>query len=56
MLTEAEKTDTRRFCGYPALAGQAAFQQSATLEHRLAHLAPAEIAVPGIGTISHAAH
>jgi hypothetical protein len=45
MLTEAEKTDTRRFGGYPALAGQAVFQQSATLEHRLAHLAPAEEAV-----------
>jgi hypothetical protein len=45
MLTEAEKTDTRRFCGYPALAGQAAFQQSAPLEFRLAHLSASEAAV-----------
>jgi len=45
MITEAEKTDTRRFCGYPALAGQAAHYQSAPLEFRLAHLAPAEESV-----------
>ena len=42
MLTEAEKTDTRRFCGYPALAGQAALFQSKPLEFRLAHLSPTE--------------
>jgi len=45
MLTEAEKTDTRRFCGYPALAGQAAFYRSAPLEFRLTHLSAPEQAV-----------
>ncbi len=45
MLTEAEKTDTRRFCGYPALAGQPALLGNAALEFRLDRLSPAEEAV-----------
>ncbi len=42
MLTEAEKTDTRRFCGYPTLGAQAV---SSNLDHRLTHLSAAELAV-----------
>ena len=43
MLTEAEKTDTRRFCGYPALGSQAVLPT--TLEHRLNTLSATETAV-----------
>lgn len=45
MLTEAEKTDTRRFCGYPALAGQQALLGNAALEYRMDHLSDPEQAV-----------
>jgi hypothetical protein len=41
MLTETEKTDTRRFCFYPALAGQALLA-AAPLEYRMNHLSSAE--------------
>jgi hypothetical protein len=51
-LTDAEKTDARRFCGYPAYgAGSAGFQNwrfyqaYGLLEFRLNNLAPAEEAV-----------
>jgi hypothetical protein len=49
MFTDAEKTDVRRYCGYPAYgAGDAGFQgwrffqAYGTLEYRLNNLAPAE--------------
>ena len=42
MLTEAEKTDTRRFCGYPPLGAQPA---SSNVDHRLTQLSGAELAV-----------
>lgn len=51
-FTDAQKTDIRRFCGYPAYgAGPAGFnswrffQAYGTLEYRLNNLAPAEVAV-----------
>lgn len=51
-LTEGQKTDIRRFCGYPAYGAGAAgfnswrfFQAYGTLEYRMNNLAPAEIAV-----------
>jgi hypothetical protein len=51
-FTDAQKADIRRFCGYPAYGATAAgfsnwrfFQAYGTLEYRLNHLAPAEIAV-----------
>ncbi len=51
-LTDAEKTDARRFCGYPAYgAGTAGFQNwrfyqaYGLLEFRLDNLANAELAV-----------
>lgn len=49
MFTDAEKTDVRRFCGYPAYGAGAAgfqgwrfFQAYGLLEYRLNNLAPAE--------------
>ena len=49
MFTDAEKTDIRRFCGYPAYGMGAAgfqgwrfFQAYGLLEYRLNNLAPAE--------------
>lgn len=52
VFTDAQKTDVRRFCGYPAFGAGAAgfsswrfFQAFGTLEYRLNNLAPAEIAV-----------
>jgi hypothetical protein len=49
MFTDAEKTDIRRFCGYPAYGAGAAgfqgwrfFQAYGLLEYRLNNLAPAE--------------
>jgi hypothetical protein len=52
MFTDAQKTDIRRFCGYPAYGAGAAgfsswrfFQAYGTLEYRLNNLSPAEIAV-----------
>jgi hypothetical protein len=51
-LTDAQKVDIRRFCGYPAYGAGAAgfsswrfFQAYGTLEYRMNNLAPAEIAV-----------
>lgn len=51
-FTDGQKTDIRRFCGYPAYgAGEAGFnswrffQAYGTLEYRMNNLAPAEIAV-----------
>ena len=51
-FTDAEKTDIRRFCGYPAYGAGAAgfqswrfFQAYGTLEYRMNNLAPAEYAV-----------
>lgn len=51
-FTDGQKTDIRRFCGYPAYgAGNAGFdswrffQAFGTLEYRLNNLAPAEAAV-----------
>lgn len=51
-LTEAQKVDVRRFCGYPAYGAGAAgfqswrfFQAYGTLEYRMNNLAPAEVAV-----------
>lgn len=48
-FTDAEKTDVRRFCGYPAYGAGAAgnagwrfFQAYGALEYRLNNLAPAE--------------
>jgi hypothetical protein len=49
MFLDSEKTDIRRYCGYPAYGGGAAgfqswrfFQAYGTLEYRLNNLAPAE--------------
>lgn len=54
MVSDADKTDARRFCGYPALgsgtdgnAGWRYFQAYGELEYRLGHLSPAEEAVLG---------
>jgi hypothetical protein len=51
-FTDAQKTDIRRFCGYPAYGAGAAgfeswrfFQAYGTLEYRMNNLSPAEIAV-----------
>ena len=51
-LTPAERTDARRFCGYPAYGAGAAgfqgwrfFQAYGLLEYRLSNLADAELAV-----------
>jgi hypothetical protein len=51
-LTDAEKVDIRRFCGYPAYgAGPAGlqswryFQVYGILEYRVAHLSDSEIAI-----------
>jgi hypothetical protein len=51
-FTDGQKTDIRRFCGYPAYGAGAAgfnswrfFQAYGTLEYRLNNLAPAEVAV-----------
>jgi hypothetical protein len=51
-FSDAQKSDIRRFCGYPAYGAGAAgfnswrfFQAFGTLEYRLNNLAPAEIAV-----------
>jgi hypothetical protein len=51
-LTDAEKTDTRRFCGYPAYGPGASgfqgwrfFQAYGLMEYRLANAAPAELQV-----------
>jgi hypothetical protein len=51
-FTDGQKTDVRRFCGYPAYGAGAAgfsswrfFQAFGTLEYRMNNLAPAEVAV-----------
>jgi hypothetical protein len=51
-FTDAEKTDVRRFCGYPAYGAGATgfegwrfFQAYGLMEYRLNNLAPAEIIV-----------
>lgn len=51
-LTDAEKTDARRFCGYPVYGatptqgfGYRFFTQYGTLEYRLNNMSPAEEAV-----------
>jgi hypothetical protein len=51
-ITDAQKVDVRRFCGYPAYGAGAAgfnswrfFQAYGTLEYRINNLAPAEVAV-----------
>ena len=51
-FTDAEKTDIRRFCGYPAYGAGASgfqswrfFQAYGLMEYRLNNLAPAEIQV-----------
>jgi hypothetical protein len=51
-FTDAEKTDARRFCGYPAYGAGAAgfqgwrfFQAYGVLEYRLGNLSDAELAV-----------
>ncbi len=51
-FTDAQKTDIRRYCGYPAYGAGAAgfsswrfFQAYGTLEYRLNNLSVAEIAV-----------
>lgn len=51
-LTDGQKTDIRRFCGYPAYGAGAAgfdswrfFQAYGTLEYRMNNLAAAEVAV-----------
>jgi hypothetical protein len=51
-LTDAERTDARRFCGYPAYGtGQSGFQSwrfftaYGTLEYRLSNLSPAELVI-----------
>lgn len=51
-LTEAQKVDVRRFCGYPAYGAGVAgfegwrfFQAYGTLEYRMNNLAPAEVSV-----------
>ena len=52
MLTDAQKTDIRRFCGYPAYGASAAgnigwrfYVAYGLLEYRMNNLSPAEIAV-----------
>ncbi len=52
VLTEAQKVDARRFCGYPAYGAGAAgfqswrfFQAYGSLEYRMNNFAPAEVAV-----------
>ena len=52
MFTDAQRTDVRRFCGYPAYGvgatgfqGWRFFQAYGLLEYRLSNLAPAEEAV-----------
>ena len=54
MVSDADKTDARRFCGYPAFgnatggnAGWRYFQAYGELEYRLANLSPSEEAVLG---------
>lgn len=51
-FSDSQKTDIRRFCGYPAYGASAAgfdswrfFQAYGTLEYRMNNLSPAEIAV-----------
>ena len=51
-FTDAERTDIRRFCGYPAYGPGASgfqswryFQAYGTLEYRLTNMAPAELQV-----------
>jgi hypothetical protein len=51
-FSDGQKADIRRFCGYPAYGAGAAgfngwrfFQAYGTLEYRMNHLAPAEVAV-----------
>ncbi|MBB3175002.1 hypothetical protein FHR90_002849 [Endobacter medicaginis] len=47
-FTDAERTDIRRFCGYPAYGGSATatgwryFQQYGALEYRMSNMSPAE--------------
>ena len=52
MLTDAEKTDVRRFCGYPAYGASASgntgwrfYQAYGALEYRMTNLSPSEEAV-----------
>jgi hypothetical protein len=52
MFTDAQLTDIRRFCGYPAYGGGPSgfqswrfFQAYGTLEYRLQNLSPAEVQV-----------
>ena len=52
MLTDPEKTDTRRFCGYPAYGASASgntgwrfYQAYGALEYRISNLSPSEEAV-----------
>lgn len=52
MFSDAERTDIRRYCGYPAYGAGASgfqgwrfFQAYGLLEYRLSNLAPAEEAV-----------
>lgn len=61
MLTDAEKVDIRRFCGYPAYGGTAAglqswrfFQVYGLLEYRLNNLSAAELVIARryIGTLT----
>lgn len=51
-LTDAEKTDVRRFCGYPVYGdtptqgfGYRFFTEYGTMEYRLNHLSPGEESV-----------
>lgn len=52
MLSDAEKTDARRFCGYPAYGaspngntGWRFYQSYGALEYRLNNLSPSEVMV-----------
>lgn len=52
MLTDAERTDARRFCGYPAYGAGVAgnmgwqfYQAYGAMEYRLSNLSDAELAV-----------
>lgn len=52
LFSDGQKTDIRRFCGYPAYGAGAAgfdswrfFQAYGTLEYRMNNLAPGEVAV-----------
>ena len=52
MLLDAEKTDVRRFCGYPAYGAGAAgnmgwrfYQQYGAMEYRMNNLSPSEESV-----------